>query len=261
MSTALVISQPNRPHQTRRCGYDMPAREFETAAEVLAHSQAVRERFMPKAQQPTVPAHMVRAVILPPPEPEPPKPVAPLPEEAMEPMWRSIVKKVAAKHGTTPKSILSGRRYRQIALARQEAIYHVIIETGLTFPAVGRLFKRDHTSILHCYRQYKKLVDSGEAHKRDFITLDRPLAADAPNKDKCTALVKKTALAYGVTPAQIYGNQRRDDLAKARKEVFLTAYLEYGMNYTEIGKCIGDRDHSSIVKAISHLVTPRAEAA
>jgi chromosomal replication initiation ATPase DnaA len=70
-------------------------------------------------------------------------------ERAPKGQCHRIVEEVAAKYGVTASAILSGSRARLLIPPRHEAMYRCVAETTLSLPAIGRIFKRDHTSIGH----------------------------------------------------------------------------------------------------------------
>lgn len=72
-------------------------------------------------------------------------------EQTRGPVHR-IIAEVAAAHNLTPADITGQRRARVLSMPRQEAMYRAMMETNLTYPAVGLIFKRDHTTILHGVR-------------------------------------------------------------------------------------------------------------
>lgn len=259
MSQALaVITQVSRPRQVFRVGYEMQALDFTTGAEVLAHSRALYARLHAR------PEPVVARIAPVAPEPAPVMTMAASKEELAEvhrPQWRRILEAVAKRHGLTPRDIIEQSRHRHVVLARREAIYYVVTETGMTFPAIGRVFCRDHTSIINNYKKYKAELAKLPVHKRDILVLSPVVDASSPIKERCSAVIRDVARKYGITPAQITGSQRRDDIAEARKEVFLVLYTEFGLSFTAVGKMVGDKSHATIIKSIGHLVTPRAEAA
>ncbi|MGY2995468.1 helix-turn-helix domain-containing protein [Mesorhizobium sp. URHB0026] len=68
-----------------------------------------------------------------------------------------IITNVAAVHGIPVAAILSGRRDRQAVEARFDAIVAVRNEhPHLSLTQLGRVFKRDHTSILHALQVMAK---------------------------------------------------------------------------------------------------------
>lgn len=62
---------------------------------------------------------------------------------------RRIKKQVVARHGLTVNDIESRGRGRKLAWARFEAIYLIATETKLSWPQIGALFGRDHTTAMH----------------------------------------------------------------------------------------------------------------
>lgn len=67
---------------------------------------------------------------------------------------RDIVAHVAAAHGIAVTEILSDRRRKPVVRARQEAMYLAATQTHHSLPAIGRAFRRDHTTVLHGIRQH-----------------------------------------------------------------------------------------------------------
>ena len=66
---------------------------------------------------------------------------------------RQIIAAVAKEHGVTVAEIVGHRRSTWIVAARWEAIKRVSLETGWSLPRIGRVFDRDHTSVLHALRR------------------------------------------------------------------------------------------------------------
>ena len=63
---------------------------------------------------------------------------------------RAIIREVAEAHGVTLAEILSDYRDHRIVAARRAAILAVIrMKPHLSLPDVGRVFGRDHTTIMH----------------------------------------------------------------------------------------------------------------
>jgi hypothetical protein len=71
----------------------------------------------------------------------------------------AIIQAVADKHKVTVSDIMGRDRHKQINEPRQEAMYEVLIQRRhLTYPDIGRIFGRDHTTVIsnvkaHCKRQ------------------------------------------------------------------------------------------------------------
>jgi len=60
-----------------------------------------------------------------------------------------IIQQVAQEHRVCVADILSIRRARPAILARQDAFYRVRLKLGLSYPAIGALFGRDHSSVMN----------------------------------------------------------------------------------------------------------------
>lgn len=72
---------------------------------------------------------------------------------------RAIIADVARKHGVTVAEILSTNRARRIIAARFEAIRAVSeARPHLSTPVIGRMFRKDHSSILFARGTTKKTV-------------------------------------------------------------------------------------------------------
>lgn len=65
-----------------------------------------------------------------------------------------LIAKIADQHSVPLRLLLSRRRDRHIVKARHAAI-RAVRETfdGDSLPMIGRLFNRDHTSIIHALRK------------------------------------------------------------------------------------------------------------
>lgn len=62
---------------------------------------------------------------------------------------RDIAAHVASRHGLTLKEIRSDSRERRITWPRQEAMYEIRRCTNKSFPAIGRFFDCDHTTVMY----------------------------------------------------------------------------------------------------------------
>ena len=60
----------------------------------------------------------------------------------------AIIREIAKKHQMRPSEIVGHGRYRYMLKARDEAIYRLRFETKLSTTQIGKLFNRDHSSIV-----------------------------------------------------------------------------------------------------------------
>jgi chromosomal replication initiation ATPase DnaA len=64
-----------------------------------------------------------------------------------------IVSMVAEKENVIEHTIMSDRRNASIVHARYVAFYLIYTLTNFSMPAIGRMFDKDHTTILHGIRR------------------------------------------------------------------------------------------------------------
>lgn len=81
--------------------------------------------------------------------------VAPVPLIG-SPSWKVIVTLVALRHGVTFEEIIGRDRNKHITAARRDAIHLVHTHTRFSLNALGRLFGRDHTSIMYALGRVRK---------------------------------------------------------------------------------------------------------
>lgn len=93
------------------------------------------------------------AEIIPPPVPRRPQPLDGCP--IMPDRYRVIVGEVCEKHGVTAGDVLKANRARALAMVRFEIYGRLHDELGVSLPQIGRLFARDHTSVLHGVRRWR----------------------------------------------------------------------------------------------------------
>lgn len=78
------------------------------------------------------------------------RPVKSMKEIAVEVLWDFP--------GVTMKDLKGHRRAMSITLPRQLAMYEIKVQRpDLSFPAIGRFFCRDHTTVLHAVRKIEAL--------------------------------------------------------------------------------------------------------
>lgn len=79
-----------------------------------------------------------------------------------------IVNLVANAHDIPAETLRCQSRRADIVRARHAAMYAVRQHTDLSYPAIGRLFNRDHTTVMHA-------VDKIEGARRINRQLDQLL--------------------------------------------------------------------------------------
>jgi chromosomal replication initiator protein len=79
--------------------------------------------------------------------------------ETRNPISIRMIQRVVAEHFKLPMDILlSVRRYRPLPMARQIG-YHLARELTIhSFPAIARLFKNDHSTVIYGCKKIKKAI-------------------------------------------------------------------------------------------------------
>lgn len=65
-----------------------------------------------------------------------------------------IIAEVCEDYGITREELLSERRTKKLALPRMIAMARSIDETDATYSTVGRVFKRDPTTVRYAHEKY-----------------------------------------------------------------------------------------------------------
>jgi hypothetical protein len=79
----------------------------------------------------------------------------PNPGKGGESAWH-IMEIAAKRHGLNINDLRCHTRIPELIVARQEAMYQCARLTVLSYSAIGRLFGRDHTTIMHGVRAHIK---------------------------------------------------------------------------------------------------------
>lgn len=156
--TASFLPLMSIQSHRRPIGYSMPVRQYASASDATAQSNAARARLRniePRPRIANVPVLRLAA---------PPAIEATIPDTTPLNMhgacsWRFLVRLAAVRHGLSTSEVMRRCRQRHIIAARTEAIELVYRHTQYSMPGIGRLFELDHTSILNA------LVKTGSTDK------------------------------------------------------------------------------------------------
>ena len=72
------------------------------------------------------------------------------------PKSHRIIEEVCRERDVPVEDILGDSRLRTITRARQECYHRIRRDTDLSLAQIGRIFKRDHTTIIHGISQASK---------------------------------------------------------------------------------------------------------
>ena len=64
----------------------------------------------------------------------------------------ALIEMIAREHGVTMAELMGVSRRQKYCIARRE-IWRVLRDQGISLPRIGRMFNRDHTTILHGLRR------------------------------------------------------------------------------------------------------------
>jgi len=79
-----------------------------------------------------------------------------------------IVKRVAKFFHLRSDDILGTSRRSEVVKPRQMAIYLMRKEAGLSYPTIGSVFKKDHSTIMHSFNKIKDTIRRDEAANREL---------------------------------------------------------------------------------------------
>jgi chromosomal replication initiator protein len=70
-----------------------------------------------------------------------------------------IIDTSAQVYGVIPKELLEQTRRANVVIPRQIAMYLLRTDMSLSFPSIGKLFNRDHTTVIHACNKVKKMIE------------------------------------------------------------------------------------------------------
>lgn len=74
---------------------------------------------------------------------------------------QEIVSRVARVSGIDECRIYGTGRTAELVAARNVAIFLIKIKLGLTLKSIGRLFDKDHTTVIHALKYVKESAETG----------------------------------------------------------------------------------------------------
>ena len=92
------------------------------------------------------------------PEPEPdlvPEPKAPVERD----FRKRIIAECAEEFGITVKDILGNSRVNHIVMARRKAAWIFYQRGTMSYPQIGRLLNKDHSTIIHAVKKYQQSLE------------------------------------------------------------------------------------------------------
>lgn len=97
---------------------------------------------------------------------------------------RTIIRVVAEHYNMTRDQMLAKTRKPSFAQPRQVAMLLVRTITGLSYPAIGREFRRDHSSVMHGCSLIEEELTACLVLQRDVAAIRQRLST-MPHMDAC----------------------------------------------------------------------------
>ena len=94
----------------------------------------------------------------------------------------ALLAEICKRYHVTIADLAGRSRKQRIAWARQEAFYEMRQHATLSFPAIGKIFNRDHTTIMHGVKQVTRR--RREAAQQTAELAQRILVKDTRRKDE-----------------------------------------------------------------------------
>lgn len=89
----------------------------------------------------------------------------------------SDVRKTVGRYYDVPcAEMLGPKRNRHYARPRQLAMYFARVYTGQSFPAIGRHFNRDHTTVIHACKRVESLIEDHPQFFEDAVKIQSVLS-------------------------------------------------------------------------------------
>jgi chromosomal replication initiation ATPase DnaA len=78
-------------------------------------------------------------------------------------VWQ-LIESICAAYKVSPFAVTSRNRRKRVSEARQE-IWRILKADGMSYPELGELFNRDHTTIVHGVQQAKERLEREQSHE------------------------------------------------------------------------------------------------
>lgn len=86
--------------------------------------------------------------------------VSKLDPEQLEVEMQNIIKSTSDAYGILVKDIMGDRRQKDTVLPRHIIMYKLRKELNMSFPKIGKVFGRDHTTIIHAFNKIDKMLST-----------------------------------------------------------------------------------------------------
>lgn len=104
---------------------------------------------------------------------------------------RVIFSEVCLKHGVTKEEVISTCRIRRVVFCRMEIAYRLRTETTLSFPQIGGVLQRDHSTVFYYVERVSARLKDGPWPIASYAKPARKLRKIAVPKPACSRPIPK----------------------------------------------------------------------
>jgi hypothetical protein len=108
-----------------------------------------------------------------------------------------MLDEICAEHNVSAEEVCGTRRHKQISAARQHLWSLVREEQGLSFPAIGRLFGRNHTTVMAGIQRHAR---SGWKPRTTIVAVVPERAACDDISERYLRAIVRAAVPYDPEP-------------------------------------------------------------
>ena len=85
---------------------------------------------------------------------------------------RAILESVAEHYDLDVEELFNKRRHQGVVLARHMSMFLMKKYTRMTLTAIAKIYKRDHTTIIHACRQIDNLLETDPTVRQDMHSIE-----------------------------------------------------------------------------------------
>lgn len=200
-----------------------------------------------------------------------------------DPASEEVIRLVAAAYGLEPGLLRGPSRARHVVDARHLAMYLLRESAGLSFPALGAVFGRDHTTAMHAVQRMqaavegrprlRQVVDGLRARMRGEVAEPvQPVVEAGPEEEaaepgtpaadvgevlvpegRSRLVVETAARVCGVSVAELRSRSRMRHVCAARQVAMYALRELTGLSYPAIGRAVGGKDHTTAMHGVERV--------
>jgi len=143
---------------------------------------------------------------------------------------------VSQIYGVSIKEITSSGRKKELVQARNLIVYIAREYLNKSYPFIGRkLGNRDHATIIHCYKEYKKQLESNPKIKDEVIFVLKSIEENIiPDKNR--KIIKRELDAEQKIKNDLQVSRIRNDHYDTKRDDHIMEYYHNGKTLEEISK-------------------------